>query len=133
MALYFQDDVKALPTLTLHLGVRWEFFSQAVNKLHNETVARESNSATAIWPTSLPLADRVTVKANENYKNFEPRIGLAWNPDFDKKLVVRAGYAINSNPAFDNMFQLEAGGAPVVKQVAFACGGGACLRPTATS
>jgi len=127
VALYFQDDVKALPTLTLHLGVRWEFFSQAVNKLHNETVARESNSTTAIWPTSLPLADRVTVKANENYKDFEPRIGLAWNPDFDKKLVVRAGYAINSNPAFDNMFQLEAGGAPVVNTGAFACGGGACI------
>lgn len=127
VALYFQDDVKALSTLTLHLGVRWEFFSQAVNKLHNETVARESNPATAIWPTSLPLADRVSVKANENYKNIEPRIGLAWNPDFDKKLVVRAGYAINANPAFDNMFQLEAGGAPVVNIGAFACGGGACL------
>ena len=127
VALYFQDDVKALPTLTLHLGVRWEFFSQAVNKLHNETVARESNPATAIWPTSLPLTDRVSVKANENYKNIEPRIGLAWNPDFDKKLVVRAGYAINSNPAFDNMFQLEAGGAPVVNISAFACGGGACI------
>jgi carboxypeptidase family protein/TonB-dependent receptor-like protein len=127
VALYFQDDLKALPTLTLHLGVRWEFFSQAVNKLHNETVARESNPATAIWPTSLPLTDRVSVKANENYKNFEPRIGLAWNPDFDKKLVVRAGYAINANPAFDNMFQLEAGGAPVVNTGAFACGGGACL------
>jgi len=127
VALYFQDDMKALPTLTLHLGVRWEFFGQAVNLLHNETVKRESNPATAIWPTSLPLADRVSVKANENYKNIEPRIGLAWNPEFDKKLVVRAGYAINANPAFDNMFQLEAGGAPVVNIGAFACGGGACL------
>ncbi len=34
LAAYFQDDWKALPTLTLHLGVRWEFFGQAVNKLH---------------------------------------------------------------------------------------------------
>jgi hypothetical protein len=127
VALYFQDDWKVLPTLTFHLGVRWEFFSQAVNKLHSETVARESNPSTAIWPTSLPLGDRTTVLANQNYKNFEPRIGLAWNPDFDRKLVVRAGYAINANPAFDNMFELEAGGAPVVNTGAFACGGGACL------
>ena len=37
------------------------------------------------------------------YTNFEPRIGLAWNPDFDKKLVVSAGYAINANPAFYNI------------------------------
>ncbi len=127
VALYFQDDLKALPTLTLHLGVRWEFFGQAVNKLHDETVARESNSATAIWPTSLPLADRVSVEAKQNYKNFEPRIGLVWNPDFDRKLALRAGYAINANPAFYNMFLLEAGGAPVVNTNAFPCGSGSCV------
>lgn len=127
VAAYFQDDWKVLPTLTLHLGVRWEFFSQAVNKLHDETVARESNPSTAIWPTSLPLADRTTALATQNYKNFEPRIGLAWNPDFDKKMVVSAGYAINANPAFDNMFLLEAGGAPVVNTAAFGCGSDNCV------
>lgn len=127
VALYFQDDWKTIPTLTLHLGVRWEFFSQALNKLHDQTVARESDPSTALWPTSLPLSARTTVEANQNFKNFEPRIGLAWNPDFDKKLVVRAGYAINANPAFYNMFLLEAGGAPAVNTGAFACGGGACL------
>lgn len=126
-AAYFQDDWKALPTLTLHLGLRWEFFSQAVNKLHDETVARESNPSTAIWPASLPLAARTTSTANQNYKNFEPRIGLAWNPAFDHKLVVRAGYAINANPAFDNMFILEATAAPVVNTAAFACGKGNCV------
>jgi hypothetical protein len=127
VAVYFQDDWKALPTLTLHLGLRWEFFSQAVNKLHDETVARESNPSTALWPTSLPLADRTTSTANQDYKNFEPRIGLAWNPVFDRKLVVRAGYAINANPAFDNMFVLEATAAPVVNTGAFACGTGNCV------
>jgi hypothetical protein len=127
VALYVQDDWKAFPTLTLHLGVRWEFFAQAVNKLHDETVARESNPSTAIWPTSLPLADRTASSANQNYTNFEPRIGLAWNPDFDKRLVVRAGYAINANPAFTNMFELEAGGAPVVNTGAILCGSGNCL------
>jgi hypothetical protein len=127
VAAYFQDDWKATPNLTLHLGIRWEFFGQAVNKLHNETVARESNPATALWPTTLPLADRTTGLANQNYLNFEPRIGLAWNPDFDRKLVVRAGYAINANPAFENMFSLEAGGAPVVNTGTFACGTGDCV------
>ncbi len=127
LALYFQDDWKALPTLTLHLGMRWEFFSQAVNKLHDETVARESNPNTAIWPTTLPLSARTTNSANQDYTNFEPRVGLAWNPDFDKKLVLRAGYAINSNPAFYNMFVLEATGAPVVNTGAFVCGAGNCI------
>ena len=42
--------------LTLNLGLRWEYFGQAVNLLHDETVKREANPATAFWDTSLPLA-----------------------------------------------------------------------------
>src|SRR5581483_178499 len=127
VAAYFQDDWKVAPTLTLHLGMRWEFFSQAINKLHSETVARESNPATAFWSAAVPLANRTVPQANQVYTNFEPRVGLAWNPDFDKKLVIRAGYAINANPAFYNMFVLVADGAPVTNLGAFLCGSNACL------
>jgi len=127
VAGYFQDDWKAFPTLTLHLGVRWEFFGQAINTLHNETVARESNPATAFWDTSLPLSQRTVPKAAEVFKNFEPRIGLAWNPDFDKKLVVSAGYAINANPQFYNILLLVGDGAPVTNLGAFLCGANACV------
>ena len=35
VAAYFQDDWKVLPTLTLHLGIRWEFFSDVIDKLHS--------------------------------------------------------------------------------------------------
>ena len=127
VAAYFQDDWKASPTLTLHLGMRWEFFSDAVNKLHQETVTRESNSSTAFWDMSLPLSTRTVPQVKQVYTNFEPRIGLAWNPDFDRKLVVRAGYAINANPAFYNMFLLVADGAPVTNAGAFLCFSDSCL------
>ena len=126
-ALYFQDDWKALPSLTLHLGMRWEFFGQAVNKLHTETVNRESNPSTAFWDTSLPLSDRTVNQVAQVYTNFEPRIGLAWNPDFDKKLVVSAGYAINANPQFYNILTLVSDGAPVTNLGAFLCGTDACV------
>ena len=127
VAAYFQDDWKILPTMTLHVGMRWEFFTDAVNKLHDETVTRETNPSTAFWDTSLPLATRTVPLAKQVYTNFEPRVGLAWNPNFDKKLVVRAGYAINANPAFYNMFLLVADGAPVTNLGAFLCGSSACL------
>ncbi len=127
VAAYFQDDWKALPTLTLHLGMRWEFFAQAVNKLNQETVARESNPSTAFWDSSLPLSSRTTTPAKQVYTNFEPRIGLAWNPDFDRKLVVRAGYAINANPAYYNMFLNVANGAPAANAGYLYCGSNACL------
>lgn len=127
VAAYFQDDWKVMPTLTLHLGMRWEFFSQAVNKLHSMTVSRESNPSTAFWDTSIPLANRTVPAAKQVYTNFEPRLGLAWNPEFDKKLVVSAGYAINANPAFYNMFLLVFDGAPVTNLGAFLCGSSSCL------
>jgi hypothetical protein len=127
IAAYFQDDWKVIPTLTLHLGMRWEFFGQAVNALHNETLARESNPSTAFWSTSLPLSDRTVNKVAQVYTNFEPRIGLAWNPDFDKKLVVSAGYAINANPSFYNILTLVADGAPVTNAGTVLCGANACV------
>jgi hypothetical protein len=76
-------------------------------------VARESNPATAFFNTSLPLSERTVPGVAQVYKNFEPRIGFAWNPTFDKRLVVRAGYAINANPAFYNIFLLDAIATPV--------------------
>lgn len=127
VAAYFQDDWKALPTLTLHLGLRWEFFSDVIDKLHSETVARESNPSTAFWSTSLPLSDRTVPYVSQIYTNFEPRIGLAWNPALDKKLVIRAGYAINANPAYYNLALLVADGAPVTNLGAFLCFANACL------
>lgn len=126
-ALYVQDDWKATPTLTLHLGLRWEFLAEAVDKLHDETAIREGNPATALWDPSLPLAARTVPYVPQQYKNFEPRVGLAWNPSFDKKLVVRAGYAINANPQYYNLLLFVGGGAPVVNAGAILCGSGACL------
>jgi Carboxypeptidase regulatory-like domain/TonB-dependent Receptor Plug Domain len=127
VAAYVQDDWKVTPTFTAHIGLRWEYFGQALNKLHDQTVARESNPATAFWDPTLPLAARTDPSADEYFKGFEPRLGFAWNPNIDKKLVLRGGYAINQNPAYYNLFLLAAGAAPVVNFGGTACSGGACL------
>jgi len=124
---YVQDDWKVTPRLTLHLGLRWEYFSQAYNKLHDETVTRESNPATAFWETSLPLADRTAPAISDFYKDFQPRIGFAWNPELDPKLVVRGGYAINSNPGFYNIFSNDATTAPTANAGEILCTGSNCL------
>lgn len=113
-ALYFQDDYKVRPDLTLNLGLRWEFDGQAVNLLHNETVARETNAATAFWDMSLPLYVRTVAQTPNNWKQFQPRLGFAYNPSMDKKLVIRGGFSINFDPAFYNMFLNVATAAPVI-------------------
>lgn len=130
IALYLQDDWRVTPTITAHLGLRWEYFSPAFNVLHSETVARESNPSTAFWDPTLPLADRTFPAIQNFYKGFEPRLGIVWNPAFDSKLVIKAGYAINENPAFYNIATLAGGGAPVVVAGVIPCTGGTSCIPS---
>jgi len=113
-ALYFQDDYKVSPDLTLNLGLRWEFDGEAVNLLHNETVARETNPATAFWDMSLPLYVRTVAQTPNHWKQYQPRLGFAYNPAMDKKLVIRGGFSVNFDPAFYNMFLNQATAAPVI-------------------
>ena len=124
---YIQDDWKVTPSFTAHIGMRWEYLSQPYNKLHDETVARELNPATAFWDSTLPLADRTVAAVDDFYKNFQPRIGFAWNPAFDKQMVVRGGYAINSNPSFYNIFSNDATLAPTSNTGQILCNGTNCL------
>jgi len=132
VALYFQDDWKIRPDLTLNLGLRWEFFGQAVNVLHNETVARQTGS-NPLWDPSLPLSVTTFQKVPNRWKNYQPRIGFAWNPNHSR-LVVRGGYAINFDPAFYNIFENSAVESPVANAGAINCGGGyQCLPASGTT
>jgi hypothetical protein len=123
-AYYFQDDFHFRPNLTINLGLRYEYSGQPLNLLNQETVPRESNSATAIWNTALPLEARTYPKFPAPAKNFAPRIGLAWTPAKGDGLwgklmgrdatVIRAGFSIAYDPAFYNLFLNAATAAPVV-------------------
>jgi outer membrane receptor protein involved in Fe transport len=121
-AFYFQDDWKVTPNFTLNLGLRYEFFSQSINLLHNESV-KQQTGPNPFWDTSLPLSATTFPKINSFYKNIEPRVGFAWNPNFAKRAVVHAGFAINVDPAFDNIFINIASGTPVTNAGSFICDG----------
>jgi hypothetical protein len=129
VAAYFQDDWKVNSSLTLNLGMRWEFFGQAINLLHNESVAQQSGP-NPFWNTSLPLSQTTFPKVNQVYHYFEPRVGFAYNPDFNKKLVVRGGYAINVDPGFYNINLNSATSAPVVNAGSVACTTAAACLPS---
>jgi outer membrane receptor protein involved in Fe transport len=123
IGLYFQDDWKVSPSVTLNLGLRWEFFGQPINYFHNQSVAAQTGND-PLWSTSLPLSETTVPAINNYYKNFEPRIGFAYNPAFNKKLVVRGAYAINADPEFQNIGLNVAGSAPLVTLGALTCGAG---------
>ncbi|MEI9981202.1 MAG: hypothetical protein WDN23_19790 [Edaphobacter sp.] len=83
--------------------MRWEFFKQSINLLHDASVARQTGP-NPIWLTTLPLSQTTFPEIPENYKNFEPRFGFAYNPPMMQGLVIRGGFAINYDPAYYNIF-----------------------------
>jgi len=111
IAAYFQDDWRISSTFTANLGLRWELFGQPINLLHEISVANQT-SATPIWSTALPTSQTEFPYVNEDYKDFQPRVGFAWNPK--PSLVLRGGYAINYSPAYYNIGLNSYGSAPVL-------------------
>jgi outer membrane receptor protein involved in Fe transport len=107
--VYAQDDFKFRPNLTLNLGVRYEYTGQPINVLHDITVARESNAATAFFNPALPLSVRTVPLVPPDKNNFAPRIGFAYSPHFWKKFlgedatVIRGGFSIAYDAAFYNI------------------------------
>jgi hypothetical protein len=129
VALYFQDDWKVTPSLTLNLGLRWEFFQQALNLLHNKSVAQQTGPA-PFWDTTLPLSETTFPSTPNYYKNYEPRIGFAFNPTFAKRMVIRGGYAINVDPGFYNINLNVASSAPLVNAGTIYCTTSITCLPT---
>jgi hypothetical protein len=104
---YFQDEWKVTPTLTLTAGLRWEYYGVAneatnrttvfdLNQFHGVCLGSGSfNVAPNPGPINTPPCPRNPPLYNPNYKNFDPRIAVAWAPSaLHGKTVVRAGFGI---------------------------------------
>ena len=84
--LYLQDDWRALPNLTLNLGLRYEI----------TTVPTEVHGRLA---TLVNLTDAIPHLGNPYFlnptlRNLEPRVGFAWDPFRDGKTAVRGGFGL---------------------------------------
>jgi hypothetical protein len=96
--VYFQDDWRLTPRLSLNYGIRWDYQSP-VNELNNQLVNLAFGPNFTSYQTVLPgqancPADGVCtgalIKPDKN--NVSPRFGLAWRPSAKTSTVVRAGY-----------------------------------------
>jgi len=87
---YGNDTWRVSPTITLNLGLRYEFTAVPVGER-----AQSINSLSSV-------PGLITFGAPQPaYKNFAPRIGVNWAPD--SKTSVRAGFGIAYDVLFDNL------------------------------
>jgi outer membrane receptor protein involved in Fe transport len=137
VALYFQDDWRVKDNLTLNLGMRWEFYQQASNLLHDESVAQQTGP-NPLWDTSLPLSLTTVPKLPNQYHNFGPVIGFAWTPRIlgNDKTVVRGGFRIAYDFSYYNLATNVEGSSPFTNLATIPNAGGtgsAGLPPNITN
>ncbi len=99
---YFQDDWRWRPNLTLNLGLRYEMVTvptEVQGKLVNLLNITDPVHHCAITPpppfvpTQCPPLGGPLFK-NPTLRNFEPRVGFAWDPFHNGKTAVRGGLGI---------------------------------------
>jgi hypothetical protein len=107
---FFQDDWKFNPHLAMNLGLRYDIFGFATDKLgrlgnydrrlYQEPAVNGSTQAgfviaqnTVAAATGIPRVASNMVDGTR-HTNFAPRVGLAFKPMDGKSLVLRTGYGI---------------------------------------
>ena len=90
---YFQDDWRALNSLTLNLGLRWEYHTPLV-----EVKDRQSNFDPFTGKLMIAAKDGNSRSLYYPYKkDFQPRVGFAWTPKaLGGASVIRGAYTISS-------------------------------------
>jgi hypothetical protein len=83
---YVQDDIRVFPNLTLNVALRYEMAT-----VPSEIDGKLSRLVT-LTGTALHLGNPVF--SNPTLHNFEPRVGLAWDPFHNGKTAVRSGFGI---------------------------------------
>jgi hypothetical protein len=103
---YLTNDWRISPTLSVNIGVRWEYeapITEALGRLVNLDVVpgyEAVDSVTATSPVG-PLTGRHYPDSlvNPDKYGLQPRVAMAWRPVPGSSLVVRAGYGVYRNTA----------------------------------
>jgi hypothetical protein len=112
---YFQDDWKMASNLTVNLGIRYEMSTiptEVDDKIDNlysisQTVNGTDCVANAVGIAVCQGYNNKTFLHNPTLRNFEPRVGFAWDPFHDGKTSIRGGAGIFDILPMSYMFALN--------------------------
>jgi len=98
-APYAQDDWRLTSRITLNLGLRWEYIGRPW-ELENNLGNFNPNVNPATTPAVEQAGPGAALPAivNPDYRDFSPRLGLAWDIRGNGKTVVRAAYNLLRSP-----------------------------------
>ena len=87
LGFFVQSTYKWRPSLTLELGLRYDW-NLTPKERDGRFVVFDAPSVSLVH---IPSDGEIY---HQNNKNFQPRLGLVWNPFSDGKTVVRSAYAV---------------------------------------
>jgi hypothetical protein len=104
---YMQDDWRVTPSLTLNLGLRYEYSAWPTEQRGKALVFAPDSG-------SIVLANHGVRAAivDPDWNNFAPRVGFAYRPSFARNTVVRGGFGIYYATDNWNELQFEVMGPP---------------------
>jgi len=91
---FLQDDWKLSPRLTVNLGLRYDFTG-----VPSEANGLAGSLDQAVRLNTISQIDNFTIKKGQawyknDWNNFAPRFGFAWDPNGDGKTAIRGNYGI---------------------------------------
>ena len=93
--IFFQDDWKARPNLTISAGLRYSYFGPLTDKNNNMGVLRFGSGSNLL--TGITIRPGIDAWNAQNL-NFGPQVGFNWSPNlYNGKLVLRGGFGLNYN------------------------------------
>lgn len=109
VGLYWQDDFKPTPRLTINYGLRWDWYggvTDAGGKIRNLSFAEgEARTVNGLFvPLLVPDPFLKKVLYDVNYRQFMPRLGIAYR--LSNSMVLRLGGGLYYSPQQTNNFNI---------------------------